>query len=120
MPTQLIRILGTALTALTGVICNAALAAEVNVYSSRQEALIKPLLDRFSEQTGTKINLVTGKGDALLTRLRSEGMNSPADILLTVDAGRLYRAEEAGVLQSVSSELLMSEVPGHLTGSGMR
>ncbi|NQY02756.1 Fe(3+) ABC transporter substrate-binding protein [Parahalioglobus pacificus] len=114
MPTQLIRILGTALTALTGVICNAALAAEVNVYSSRQEALIKPLLDRFSEQTGTKINLVTGKGDALLTRLRSEGMNSPADILLTVDAGRLYRAEEAGVLQSVSSELLMSEVPGHL------
>ncbi|MFT5186665.1 MAG: iron(III) transport system substrate-binding protein, partial [Porticoccaceae bacterium] len=55
-------------------------ADEVNVYSARQESLIKPLLDRFTEQTGAKVNLVTGKGDALLTRLKSEGMNSPADV----------------------------------------
>ncbi len=88
--------------------------AEVNVYSARQEALIKPILDRFSEETGIAVNLVTGSGDALLTRLRSEGRNSPADLLLTVDAGRLYRAQEAGVLQSVESELLQQAVPAHL------
>ena len=67
-------------------------ADEVNIYSARQESLIKPLLDRFTQKTGIEINMVTGKGDALLTRLKSEGMNSPADLLLTVDAGRLYRA----------------------------
>ena len=88
--------------------------AEVNVYSARQESLIKPLLDRFTEQTGAKINLVTGKGDALLTRLKSEGMNSPADVLLTVDAGRLYRAQEASVLQALESDDLNRLIPSHL------
>ena len=88
--------------------------AEVNVYSARQESLIKPLLDRFTEQTGAKINLVTGKGDALLTRLKSEGMNSPADVLLTVDAGRLYRAQEASILQVVESDDLNRLIPSHL------
>ena len=88
--------------------------AEVNVYSARQESLIKPLLDRFTEQTGAKINLVTGKGDALLTRLKSEGMNSPADVLLTVDAGRLYRAQEASILQAVESDDLNRLIPSHL------
>jgi iron(III) transport system substrate-binding protein len=90
---------------------------EVNIYSARQESLIKPLLERFTEQTGTKVNLVTGKGDALLTRLKSEGMNSPADILLTVDAGRLYRAQEAGVLQAIASDELNSLIPSHLRSS---
>ena len=90
---------------------------EVNIYSARQESLIKPLLERFTEQTGTKVNLVTGKGDALLTRLKSEGMNSPADILLTVDAGRLYRAQEAGVLQAIASDELNSLIPDHLRSS---
>ena len=76
------------------------IAGEVNIYSARQESLIKPLLDRFTQKTGINVNMVTSKGDALLTRLRSEGMNSPADLLLTVDAGRLYRAQEAGVLHT--------------------
>ncbi len=92
----------------------AAQAAEVNVYSARKEALIKPLLDQFSEETGITVNLVTGSGDALLTRLQSEGRNSPADLLLTTDAGRLYRAQEAGVLQAVASETLNTAVPAHL------
>ena len=87
---------------------------ELNIYSARQESLIKPLLDRFNSLTGTKVNLVTGKGDALLTRLRSEGLNSPADVLLTVDAGRLYRAQKAGVLRAVSSEKLNQAIPAHL------
>jgi iron(III) transport system substrate-binding protein len=84
---------------------------EVNVYSARKENLIKPLLDRYAEETGVKVNLVTGKADALLKRLQSEGRNTPADLLLTVDAGRLHRAKAAGVLTAVSSETLQDAVP---------
>jgi iron(III) transport system substrate-binding protein len=90
---------------------------ELNIYSARQESLIKPLLDRFTALTGTKVNLVTGNGDALLTRLKSEGLNSPADVLLTTDAGRLYRAQQAGVLQAVSSQDLNEAIPAHLRSS---
>ena len=86
-------------------------ASEVNVYSARKEELIKPLLDRFTEQTGIKVNLVTGKADALLKRLRSEGRNSPADLLITVDAGRLYRAKAAGLTQPLDSAVLSAVVP---------
>jgi len=89
-------------------------AETLNVYSARQEALIKPLLDRFTDDTGIEINLVTGSGDALITRLATEGRNSPADLLLTTDAGRLYRAREAGVLQAVSSDALHEAVPPNL------
>mgnify|MGYP003330093601 CR=1 FL=1 len=78
----------------------------INVYSARQEGLIKPLLDQFTDSSGIQVKLVTGKGDALLTRLKLEGTNSPADMLITIDAGRLYRAQEAGIFQPVSSEKL--------------
>lgn len=61
----------------------------VNLYSARKEALIKPLLEQFTANTGISVNLVTGKADALLQRLKGEGRNSPADLLLTTDAGRL-------------------------------
>ncbi|MEQ8517045.1 MAG: substrate-binding domain-containing protein, partial [Chromatocurvus sp.] len=88
----------------------ASAAATLNIYSARQEALIKPLLDRFSNETGIVVNLVTGSGDALISRLTSEGRNSPADILLTTDAGRLFRARKAGVLQPVTSDTLNSAV----------
>ncbi|MEM8563403.1 MAG: Fe(3+) ABC transporter substrate-binding protein, partial [Pseudomonadota bacterium] len=87
---------------------------EVNVYSARQEALIKPLLDQFADETGIAVNLVTSKGDALLTRLQKEGANSPADVLITIDAGRLYRAQEADVLQPIDSETLVAAVPANL------
>lgn len=90
------------------------IAQELNVYSARQEALIKPLLDEFSAETGITVNLVTGKGDALLTRLQAEGRNSPADILITSDAGRLVRAEQAGVLLAKTSPELEAAVPAHL------
>jgi len=88
-------------------------AEEVNLYSARKEELIKPLLDKFTLKTGIKVNLVTGKEDALLERLKSEGRNSPADLLLTSDAGRLYRAQEAGVLAPVDSVTLKKLVPAH-------
>jgi len=84
---------------------------EVNVYSARKEDLIKPLLDNFSQQTGITVNLVTGKAAALLQRLQSEGINTPADVLLTTDAGRLAAARQAGVLQSVRSEALEKQIP---------
>ena len=93
---------------------NAAIAAEVNVYSGRKEKLIKPLLDRFTEQTGIKTNLVTAKADKLLTRLKNEGRNTPADVFITVDAGRLYRAKDAGVFATLDSDVLKSSVPQHL------
>lgn len=102
-------------------------AEEVNLYSARKEALIKPLLDRFTEQTGIRVNLMTGDADALLKRLVSEGANSPADLLITTDAGRLHRAREAGVTQPVVSEELDRVVPpqyrdpeGHWVGLSLR
>lgn len=84
---------------------------EVNVYSSRKEQLIKPLFDQFTEKTGVKVNLVTGKDDALLERLKLEGDNSPADLLMTADAGRLYRAVEMGLTQAAESATLKAAIP---------
>ncbi|MGM0563490.1 MAG: Fe(3+) ABC transporter substrate-binding protein [Pseudomonadota bacterium] len=89
----------------------------VNVYSYRQENLIKPALDNFSRQTGIQVNLVTGKADALFQRLKSEGANSPADVLITADAGRLYRAKEAGLLQAIESDTLNQRIPTELRDS---
>jgi len=93
---------------------NQAAASEVNVYSARKTQLIKPLLDEFTRQSGIKVNLLTSKDDALLKKLESEGANSPADILITTDAGRLYRAKEAGVVQKAIKPELLNKVPANL------
>ena len=84
---------------------------EVNVYSYRQETLIRPLLDAFTEESGITVNVVSGKADALLERLKNEGINSPADLLLTADVGRLLRAQAADVLQPLKSDLVNAIVP---------
>ncbi len=89
----------------------------VNVYSARKEALIKPLLDEFSANTGIKVNLITGKADALLKRLQVEGSATPADLFITVDAGRLHRAKEAGMLKPVSIPTLEQRIPLELRDS---
>ena len=86
-------------------------AAEVNVYSARSEELIKQALDRFSEETGIEVNLITESADALIRRIELEGINSPADVLLTVDAGRLYRAKQAGILAALDSAVLRERIP---------
>lgn len=99
------------LSLLLSLCVSVAAAEEVNLYSARQEALIKPLLDRFTEQTGIKVNLVSAKDDALIKRLESEGRNSPADLLITADAGRLHRARALGVLAPVQSDRLQQRVP---------
>ncbi len=102
-------------------------SADVNVYSARKEALIKPLLDRFTAATGVQVKLVTGKAGPLLQRLKSEGRNSPADVFITVDAGRLHAAKEAGVLAPATSPALEAAVPaayrdpeGYWTGLSVR
>ena len=89
-------------------------AAEVNIYSARKEALIKPLLENFSKKTGIEVNLITGKADTFIKRLEIEGKNTPADILLTVDAARLVRAKEKGLLQKVNSAVLNEVIPDSL------
>ncbi len=86
-------------------------AGEVNVYSGRKEALISPVLAAFTEKTGIQVNLLTGKADQLRTRLRAEGRNSPADILLTSDVANLYRAAAAGLFQELDSDLLRKRIP---------
>ncbi len=92
-----------------------AAAEEVlNLYSSRHYQTDEALYQSFTEETGIKINRIEGKGDALIERIKSEGANSPADVLLTVDAGRLWRAEQAGLFQPVSSKRLEEVVPANL------
>lgn len=99
----------------------------LNIYSARKEQLIKPLLDRWSRATGVKVNLVTGKADALLARLKTEGENTPADVFLTTDVGRLFQAQRAGLLQAIDSAVLRANIPaqyrdpdGHWFGLSLR
>jgi iron(III) transport system substrate-binding protein len=93
-----------------------ALADEVNIYSYRQPELIQPLLDGFTATTGIETNVAfVDKG--LVERLKAEGKRSPADIILTVDVSRLTEAKEAGVTQSVDSEVLESAIPENLQDS---
>lgn len=84
---------------------------EVNIYSSRHYDTDLELYDRFTEETGIEINLIEGSSDELIERIRNEGVNSPADVVITVDAGRLWRAKEADVLQPFESEYLSSVIP---------
>jgi len=86
-------------------------AAVVNVYTARHYPGDEELYERFEEQTGIAVNVVDGKGDALLERIKAEGEQSPADVFITVDAGRLWAAEQAGVFAPVESEVLLEAVP---------
>lgn len=86
----------------------------MNLYSARKEALIKPIINTFSQETGIKVNLITGKADALLKRIESEGRNTHADVFITTDAGRLHRAKAADVLQPIQSGILNSNIPENL------
>lgn len=87
---------------------------EVNLYSSRHYDTDLALYEDFTKQTGIKVNRIEADADALIERIQSEGEFSPADLLITVDAGRLWRAEEAGVLAPVTSDVLNERIPAHL------
>lgn len=88
-------------------------AAEVNVYSARKEALIKPLFDKFTANTGIQVNMISGKADALIKRIEVEKENTPADVLLTVDVGRLIRAKQKNLLMPIKSDPLNARIPAH-------
>jgi len=92
-------------------------SAEVNLYSARKETLIKPLLDAFTAETGIQVNIISSKADALLQRIQTEGDNSPADVLLTTDAGRLFRAKSAGIFTPVQSSVLHANIPANYRDS---
>jgi iron(III) transport system substrate-binding protein len=83
----------------------------VNVYSHRHYDIDQQLFAQFTAATGIRVNVVTGSADELITRLQTEGASSPADVLITVDAGRLHRARERGLLQAVRSAVLEETVP---------
>ena len=87
---------------------------EVNIYSSRHYDTDLELYDQFTEETGIEINLIEGSSDELIERMRNEGINSPADVVITVDAGRLWRAKEADVLQPIESDYLEQVIPEQL------
>ncbi len=87
---------------------------ELNLYSSRHYNTDDKLYSEFASQTGIKVNLIEGKADELIERIKSEGTNSPADILITVDAGRLWRAAQEGIYAPVESQILTEKIPANL------
>jgi len=101
---------GTALMALTAPV----FAQEVNLYSSRHYDSDDALYAAFTEKTGITINRIEAKADELMARMEAEGANSPADVFMTVDVGRISRAEERGLLQPFESQTIEANVPAHL------
>ncbi|MEX0730009.1 MAG: Fe(3+) ABC transporter substrate-binding protein [Aquisalimonadaceae bacterium] len=95
-------------------LASAVSAQEVNVYSARHYDSDEALYSAFTEKTGIEVRVLQGDSDQLIERIRREGAASPADVLITVDAGRLWRAEEADVLQPVASDTLSRRIPDYL------
>jgi iron(III) transport system substrate-binding protein len=87
---------------------------QLNLYSSRHYQTDEALYSNFTKTTGIKINRIEGGEDPLIERIRNEGARSPADVLITVDAGRLWRAEQMGLFQPVKSPTLESRIPANL------
>jgi iron(III) transport system substrate-binding protein len=102
------------LSLLSGVVA----AESVTVYSARNDQLVKPLFDAFSKETGIEVRTLTDKEGPLLEKLKAEGANTPADVLLTVDAGNLWAAANAGLLKPVQSATLAANIPAHLRDPG--
>ncbi|WP_373281534.1 extracellular solute-binding protein [Deefgea piscis] len=104
-----------ALSALTlSLLSGFAQAETVTVYSARNEQLIKPLFDAYTQQTGVEVKVLTDKEGPLMARLQAEGSNTPADMLITVDAGNLWQASNLGLLKTVNSKVLDANIPAHL------
>ena len=109
-----------AIALLASVAAFAVLAApahadgEVNIYSSRHYDTDARLYSDFTEATGIKVNLIEGKEEELIERMKAEGANSPADVFITADAGRLWRADQMGLLSPVESEVLEERIPESL------
>ena len=106
---------------LAGLLLSSAAPAfadgELNIYSSRHYDTDEQLYSEFEEATGITINRIEGKADELTARIQAEGVNSPADVFIAVDTSRLERAKNAGILQSIDSDVLEGEIPSHLQDS---
>ncbi|MGM0509224.1 MAG: Fe(3+) ABC transporter substrate-binding protein [Fusobacteriota bacterium] len=87
---------------------------EVNLYTNRHYETDEILLNEFTENTGIKVNVIKGKSDELIERLKREGESTKADLFITADAGRLYRAKELDLLQPVDNKTILSNVPSNL------
>lgn len=96
---------------------NAHAADEVVVYSSRIDELIKPVFDAYTAKTGVKVKFITDKEAPLMQRIKAEGQNATADLLLTVDAGNLWQAEQMGILQPITSTVIDSNIPAQYRAS---
>ena len=105
----------------TSLALSAAASAQTNIlnlYSSRHYQTDEALYTGFIKQTGIKLNRIEAGEDPLIERIRNEGAASPADLLVTVDAGRLWRAEQMGLFQPITSKVLDTRVPAHLHAAG--
>ena len=100
--------------ALSIAACTPPADSSLVVYSARNEQLIKPVFDLYEQETGIQIDFVTDKAEVLMQRLVVEGKNSPADLLITVDAGNLWHAAREGLFQPVESSVLEANIPAHL------
>jgi iron(III) transport system substrate-binding protein len=113
IPTRRALLAGAALAPIASRV-RAQAAGEVNVYSSRHYDTDRDLYDGFTRETGIRVRLIEGGEDQIIERMRSEGANSPADVLITVDAARLWRAKDAGLLAPTRSAVLEARVPANL------
>ncbi|MFT0213315.1 extracellular solute-binding protein [Pseudomonas sp. F1_0610] len=90
---------------------------EVVVYSSRIDELIKPVFDAYTKETGVKVKFITDKEAPLMQRIKAEGKNAVADLLITVDGGNLWQAEQMGILQPINSEIINANIPSQYRSS---
>lgn len=86
----------------------------VNLYTARHYDSDLALYEKFTQETGIKVNRIEGKADELVARIKAEGANSPADLFIAADAGALWRAQQAGLFQPVSSDVLQTRIPSNL------
>ena len=93
-------------------------SGEVNLYTARHYDADLALYERFTEETGIRVNRIEGNADQLIARMQSEGANSPADVFVTADAGALWRAQNAGLFQAAGSETLNGAIPENLRAPG--
>ena len=92
-------------------------AEELVVYTARIDELIKPVFDAYTAKTGVKVKFITDKEAPLMARLKAEGSNTPADLLITVDAGNLWQAEQEGVLKPLKSAVIDANIPAQYRSS---
>lgn len=95
-----------------------AFSQELVVYSSRADNLLKPIAEAYQRKTGVTVKLVNAQAGPLMERMKAEGANSPADVLITVDGGNLWQAAQMDLLRPVNSNTLRSNIPAHLRDPG--